>query len=53
MSKIKKINQKKVYNSVVKIITTSVQLDLNIPYNVLYQDQSIGAGFFLIKKDIY
>ena len=50
MSKIKKINQKKVYNSVVKIITTSVQLDLNIPYNVLYQDQSIGAGFFFDKK---
>ena len=50
MGRYKNIDQEKVYNSVVKIITTSVTLDLNIPYNIKNQTQSIGAGFFIDKK---
>ena len=50
MGRYKNIDQEKVYNSVVKIITTSVTLDLNIPYNIKNQTQSIGAGFFIDNK---
>lgn len=50
MGKYKNIDQEKVYNSVVKIVTTSVILDLNIPYNIKNQNQSVGAGFFIDNK---
>jgi S1-C subfamily serine protease len=47
MSNSKKINDKKIYNSVVKIINTMVELDLTIPFNVVNQAQAEGAGFFI------
>ncbi len=50
MGKYKNLDQEKVYNSVVKIVTTSVILDLNIPYNIKNQTQSVGAGFFIDNK---
>ena len=46
----KNINQKKIYNSIVKIITTNVTLDTLIPYNISKQEKSIGAGFFIDKN---
>lgn len=49
MGKYENLDQEKVYNSVVKIVTTSVILDLTIPYNIKNQKQSIGAGFFIDK----
>jgi len=50
MSNSKKINDKKIYNSVVKIINTMVELDLTIPFNVVNQAQAEGAGFFINDK---
>lgn len=43
----KSMDNKKIYNSVVKIITTMVVLDLTIPFNIVNQAQAIGAGFFI------
>lgn len=43
---------KTVYNSVVKIITTKVEMHLTIPYSIQEQSQSIGAGFFIDKGNI-
>lgn len=46
MSKIK-LNKKKIYNCIVKIIPTHIILDPLIPYNIIQQTKSIGAGFFI------
>ena len=43
----KKLGQKKIYNSVVKIISTNIKMDTLIPYNIVSQSKSIGAGFFI------
>ena len=53
MGRYKNIDQEKVYNSVVKIITTSVMLDLNIPYNIKNQTQSVALGFLLTTIHIF
>ena len=42
-----KLEQKKIYNSIVKIITTMVEFDNLIPYNIKNQNKSVGAGFFI------
>ena len=47
MNNSKKLDNKKIYNSVVKIITTNVELDILKPYNIVNQSKSIGAGFFI------
>lgn len=44
------VDNKNIYNAVVKIISTKVQYDINIPYNIIDQSQSIGAGFFIDKR---
>lgn len=53
MSQIKpkknKLEQKKIYNCIVKIIPTHIVLDPLIPYNIIQQAKSIGAGFFIDK----
>ena len=41
------MNNKKIYNSIVKIITSDVIFDINIPYNITKQHKSIGAGFYI------
>ena len=45
-----KLEQKKIYNSIVKIITTMVEFDNLIPYNIKKQNKSVGAGFFIDNK---
>ena len=45
-----KLKQKKIYNSIVKIIPTHVLLDPLIPYNIIKQTKSVGAGFFIDNK---
>lgn len=50
MGKYRDAGQEKVYNSVVKIINSIKNVDLNIPYNTSEQGQSIGAGFFIGQK---
>lgn len=42
-----KLEQKKIYNCIVKIIPTHIVLDPLIPYNIIQQSKSIGAGFFI------
>jgi len=44
------MNDKKIYNSIVKIITSNVVMDTFIPYNIKDQTKSIGAGFFIDNK---
>ena len=46
MGRHKDLDQERVYNSVIKIINTSVILDIAVPYNIQQQTQSVGAGFF-------
>lgn len=41
------MNNKKIYNSIVKIVTSDVIFDTNIPYNIIKQQKSIGAGFYI------
>ena len=50
MGKYKDLDQERVYNSVVKIVNTSVLLNLAVPYNIQQQSQSVGAGFFFNNK---
>ena len=50
MVKQKNIEQKIVYNSIVKITSTTVKRDLKVPYHIEKQGQSIGTGFFIDKK---
>ena len=45
MGKYKDLDQERVYNSVVKIVNTSVLLNLAVPYNIRQQSQSVGADF--------
>lgn len=47
MGKYRDNSQEQVYNSVVKIINSVKNIDLEIPYNTSNQGQSIGAGFFI------
>ena len=48
---VKKIlKQKKIYNSVLKIITTNIEVDNNMPFNIKQQSKGIGAGFFINKN---
>ena len=47
MGRYKDLSQEGVYNSVIKIINTSVVLDMTVPYNIQQQSQSIGSGFFI------
>ena len=46
-----KLEQKKIYNSIVKIITTMVEYDNLMPYNIKNQEKSVGAGFFIDNKE--
>ena len=41
------MNNKKIYNSIIKIVTSDVIFDTNIPYNIIKQQKSIGAGFYI------
>ncbi len=50
MPKHRNIEQKRVYNSIVKIITTTIEYDFKIPMNINQQNQAIGAGFFFNSK---
>ncbi len=50
MTKHKNIEQKNIYNSIVKIITTNIEFDFKIPMNIIQQNQTIGAGFFFNSK---
>ena len=44
------LKQKQIYNSVVKIITTNIEVDNNIPFNIKKQSKGVGAGFFIDNK---
>lgn len=44
------LKQEKIYNSVVKIITTNIEVDNNMPFNIKKQSKGVGAGFFIDKK---
>ena len=50
MGRYKDLNQERVYNSVIKIINTSVMINMTMPYNIQQQSQSVGAGFFINRE---
>ena len=46
MGKYKDLDQERVYNSVVKIVNTSVLLNLAVPYNIHTTKSKCWSGIF-------